>query len=163
MNIIYYHSQEVIKKILKTPKKRLSGLEISTPLGGVSAEWDKDKEDLDNELLKTMKDIKMLNGIDRNLWRFNELYKFSYKCTLTEEFTRLSSSCIKVQFKIDDLILSGYTSIGNWISQSYLNNLLSIGEIEFEGFLSLLSHKDSDTENNHITVQYVLIGEKGIL
>lgn len=92
-----------------------------------------------------------------------ELYKFSYKCTLTEEFTRLSSSSIKVQFKIDDLILSGYTSIDNWISQSYLNNLLSTGEMEFEGFLILLSQNDSDTENNHITVQYVLIGEKGIL
>ncbi len=65
------------------------------------------------------------------------------------------SSTENLEYKV-----TGTTSLDNWISQSYLNNMLVKNkEYLFEGILKVLSI----SKKNIFTVQYIIIGGKGLL
>lgn len=163
MKKVYYHSRAVIEQFMDKKNKQLAGVELTSIIGGIGIQWDNIDVNIARKFIKKTKDFKLINELNKNEWSVNEYYKFSCLCSLKEEFSKLGTSSIKVCINVEDTILSGYTSIANWISESYLNNLLSIENVEMEGIIILLDKKELSNESNQMGIQFVLIGEKGVL
>lgn len=92
----------------------------------------------------------------------NNYYTFSFECKLHEKLFRVGDSGVEVLIENDELIVSGYTSVNNWISMSYLNKLLDIESVTLEGVFKVLRISQNDTKIR-IDAQFLALGEVGVL
>lgn len=86
----------------------------------------------------------------------NRNAKFVMKttCRLSFEMAPDCTLQIKVCFTIDDTEFSGFTSSDNWNSQSYVNNLVSVGEYNCLVWFKVLNPTAANPQ-----VQFYMIGE----
>lgn len=89
-----------------------------------------------------------------------EIYKFQGMFILKEVKKKRFSTQIEVSSAENlEYRVTGTTSFDNWVSESYLNNLLAVSNgYLFEGILKVLN-----ISKKIFTVQYIIIGEKGVL
>lgn len=158
--MVFYRSPELLKQILGGKERELSSFELTIPFGGICLTWE-NAPNISSKLLKRKANNipRLVESQDIISDSLSRVFVFSNPCTLTEKFNNMASSSITIEFNIGDTIFTGSTSIKNWVSESCMNNLLSSGSVELEGILYVIPSKSL---NNCVTVQYILIGEKGI-
>ncbi len=123
-----------------------------------------DKFDYGKDLLKNYDCLNILGHIDKNFHAniIPGYYTFDAQCSLEEYFVKENISQILVTFFYNRYSISGNTSVNNWVSESYLNNLLIIGKASLEGIVQILDVTRNEKIDN-IIAQFILIGEKGLL
>lgn len=86
----------------------------------------------------------------------NRNAKFVIKntCRLNFEMAPDFTLQIKVRFTVDDTEFLGFTSSDNWNSQSYVNNLVSVGEYTCFAWFKVLNPTAANPQ-----VQFFMIGE----
>ena len=75
-------------------------------------------------------------------------------CQMSFEMAPDFTLQIKVRFTIDDTEFTGFTSSDNWDSQSYVNNLVSVGNYACIAWFKVINPNDANPQ-----VQFFMIGE----
>lgn len=84
----------------------------------------------------------------------NAKYVVRTICQMSFEMAPDFTLQIKVRFTIDDTEFTGFTSSDNWDSQSYVNNLVSVGNYACIAWFKVINPNDANPQ-----VQFFMIGE----
>jgi hypothetical protein len=143
--IIYYVSKKVLEQLLGINTKNKSEFALATYFIEHEKEFN-----IYNDIFKAI-----------NEERTGEYFKFKSRCEINETFIDKSDPKIVVEIELNNCIIKGICSLSNWISESYLNNLLFARNVDLVGIGKIIGSEKLNSKT-YVQVQFLVIGEEGI-
>lgn len=141
--IMYYFSKKVLEQLL-----------------GIDTE-NKSQFTLVTYFIEHKKELNIYDDIFKVKDKIGKNFKFKSRCKIDENFMGGAKTQIIVETELNNCIIKGACSVKNWISESYLNNLLFAKSAKLECVGKVIEIKELN-DKVYIDVQFLLIGEEGI-